>query len=100
LPEVTNDMITRFMDVDMSMVVGDIASIPSRLGDKERPQLGSISGVLALPSAGKSPLGELDGKCATYLSYLTSCLTTDLGFTGPMKQLGITPDPPSLYSVS
>ncbi|KAJ9093470.1 hypothetical protein QFC19_008329 [Naganishia cerealis] len=38
LPEITNDMITRFMDVDMSMVVGDIASVPSRLGDKERPQ--------------------------------------------------------------
>lgn len=55
-------MITRFMDVDMSMVVGDIASVPSKLGDKERPQLGSVSATLALPSAEKSPLGELDGK--------------------------------------
>lgn len=77
LPEVTNDMITRFMDVDMSMVVGDIASIPSRLGDKERPQLGSISGVLALPSAGKSPLGELDawyhaGSAIVVLGFLIS----------------------------
>jgi hypothetical protein len=52
-------MITRFMDVDMSLLAGDIASVPSRLGDEERPQIGSLSEALSVPLNGKS---DLDGK--------------------------------------
>jgi hypothetical protein len=52
-------MITRFMDVDMSLLAGDIASVPSRLGDEERPQIGSLSEALSVPLKGKS---DLDGK--------------------------------------
>lgn len=52
-------MITRFMDVDMSLLAGDIASLPSRLGDAERPHIGSLSGALSAPLKGKS---GVDGK--------------------------------------
>lgn len=50
-------MITRFMDVDMGMLAGEIASVPSKVGDQERPPIGPLSGVLSIPSTEKSSLG-------------------------------------------
>lgn len=46
-------MITRFMDVDMSMLAGETASVPSRVGDEERAPIGPLSGNLPHPG-GKS----------------------------------------------
>jgi carboxypeptidase D len=45
VPHVTNDMILRFMDVDVSLVAGEAASSKSRIGDDERVYLGLVSSV-------------------------------------------------------
>lgn len=52
-------MITRFMNVDMSLLPGEVAGVPSRLGEEERPYIGSLSGALTVPVRGKS---EVDGE--------------------------------------
>lgn len=36
VPHVSNDMIMRFMDVDVSLLPGMISQWPSRIGDDER----------------------------------------------------------------
>ena len=59
MPQVTSDMITRFMKVDMSLLPGEVAGVPSRLGEEERPYIGSLSGALTVPVRGKS---EVDGE--------------------------------------
>jgi hypothetical protein len=46
-------MITRFMDVDMSMLAGETASVPSKVGDEERPPVGPLSGALFPHTAGE-----------------------------------------------
>ncbi|ORY34995.1 Alpha/Beta hydrolase protein [Naematelia encephala] len=45
VPHVTNDMILRFMDVDMSLVPGIAASSKSRLGTLDRVSVGVVSAV-------------------------------------------------------
>ena len=52
-------MITRFMNVDMSLLPGEVAGMPSRLGEEERPYIGSLSGALTVPVKGKT---EVDGR--------------------------------------
>jgi carboxypeptidase D len=62
VPHVTNDMILRFMDVDVSLVAGNTASSKSRVGDDERVYLGLIS---SLAGAGTPLLkgGNTDWEC-------------------------------------
>lgn len=55
-------MITRFMDVDMSLLAGETASVPSKVGDEERPPVGPLSGVLSPPTVGKS--SGVDRECS------------------------------------
>lgn len=64
VPHVTNDMILRFMDVDVSLVAGQAASSKSRVGDDERVYLGLVS---SLAGAGVPLLkgGKTDWECAS-----------------------------------
>ena len=64
VPHVTNDMILRFMDVDVSLVAGQAASSKSRVGDDERVYLGLIS---SLAGAGVPLLkgGNTDWECTS-----------------------------------
>ena len=43
VPHVTNDMISRFMDVDFALLPGQAASSKSRIGSDERISLGLVS---------------------------------------------------------
>jgi carboxypeptidase D len=67
VPHVTNDMILRFMDVDVSLVAGQAASSKSRVGDDERVYLGLIS---SLAGAGVPLLkgGNTDWECKQSIS--------------------------------
>jgi carboxypeptidase D len=66
VPHVTNDMILRFMDVDVSLVAGQAASSKSRVGDDERVYLGLVS---SLAGAGVPLLkgGKTDWECTSSL---------------------------------
>jgi hypothetical protein len=74
VPHVTNDMILRFMDVDVSLVAGQAASSKSRVGDDERVYLGLIS---SLAGAGVPLLkgGNTDWECTSSSTVLSMELT-------------------------
>ncbi|RXK38002.1 carboxypeptidase D [Tremella mesenterica] len=58
VPAVTDDMILRFMDVDLSLLPGSVASSPSRIGDADRVVVGvssSTAAGLALLKGGSTP---------------------------------------------
>jgi len=40
VPHVTNDMITRFMDIDLTLVPGVLGETPGRLGSLKKVALG------------------------------------------------------------
>jgi hypothetical protein len=69
VPTVAEDMILRFMGVDMGSLVGDSAVTPSRLGEEDRTQLGivgqgadpTVGGVH--PASGTTWEGELGLRC-------------------------------------
>lgn len=69
VPHVTNDMILRFMDVDVSLVAGQAASSKSRVGDDERVYLGLVS---SLAGAGVPLLkgGKTDWECESTLGLI------------------------------
>lgn len=54
VPVASSDMMLRFMGVDMAAVAGDSAMMPSRLGDKDRVQLGYV-GDSAVPAGPSGP---------------------------------------------
>ena len=49
VPQVTNDMITRFMGVDLSMVPGDLGKAKGRLGDIDKVAWGIGDAPLGIP---------------------------------------------------
>jgi len=77
VPHVTNDMILRFMDVDVSLVAGQAASSKSRVGDDERVYLGLIS---SLAGAGVPLLkgGNTDWECTSSSSFSRWKLTSSM----------------------
>lgn len=58
VPEVSNDMIMRFMDVDVTLVAGETGEVGSKVGEKERPAVhyGDYPATVGIPllKGGKS----------------------------------------------
>lgn len=58
VPQVTNDMITRFMGVDLSLVPGDLGKTSGRIGSSQKVALsiGAAAGGMPLLKGGGSDL--------------------------------------------
>jgi len=67
LPDVTNDMIMRFIGVDTSEIPGNAASVPSKVGIDERPVVGVVDDASRVSSSLSS------GSRGLICEWLTRC---------------------------
>ena len=74
VPSITHDMILRFMGMNFSAINEGSSSIPSRVGDDEKPkyvQIAATQGAKKNFSGGKTPEQDTamwEGKLIQYLS--------------------------------
>ena len=76
-PHVTNDMITRFMDVDFQLLPGMLASSSSKIGSKNRVAIGAVStagaGIPLLKGGDTDWEGESESSPPVRSSHIPSC---------------------------
>ena len=76
-PHVTNDMITRFMDVDFQLLPGILASSSSKIGSKNRVAIGAVgsagAGIPLLKGGDTDWEGESGSSTSARSSDLPSC---------------------------